>query len=338
MSDEADQPGISVVLTVLNEGDNMRYLMDALVGQTRIPDEIVIVDGGSTDGTANIIESYRDRVPVRCFIEPGVNIARGRNIAIEHARHGIIAVTDGGCLPAPTWLEALVRPLLSDPTVGAVSGRLKPVATSKLEYFAGLLSIPRLEPGEPADMFYGRSSAFRKSAWGRIGGYPEWLYTAEDTLFSLRARSLGVKIAYAPESVLAWRPRATLRKVARMFFLYGRGNGRIRYGNMRGTLYWLRNHLLWLGTLVAGLFYPEIWLATLAIVAYMYLIMIAPVMRDVRARTRNPWREFYVPLIVLIRNMATNLGYLYGSWEQRSNPIFRERLRAYGWDPDDQTD
>jgi len=65
--------------------------------------------------------------------------------------------------------------------------------------------------------------------WERVGGYPEWLYTAEDTLFALAAGRLAeYKVVYAPASVLYWRPRPTLRKMARMFYLYGRGNGRIQ--------------------------------------------------------------------------------------------------------------
>ena len=56
---------ISLIATVLNEGQSMHRLMQSLVEQTRLPDEIVIVDGGSRDDTVAILHSYADRLPLR---------------------------------------------------------------------------------------------------------------------------------------------------------------------------------------------------------------------------------------------------------------------------------
>jgi len=56
---------VSVICTVLNEGESIRRLMDSLVAQSRQPDEIVIVDGGSRDNTVAVIQEYSDRLPLR---------------------------------------------------------------------------------------------------------------------------------------------------------------------------------------------------------------------------------------------------------------------------------
>ncbi|MCX7671294.1 MAG: glycosyltransferase, partial [Anaerolineae bacterium] len=76
---------VSVICTVLNEGDAIRRLLDSLLAQTRPPDEVVIVDGGSRDQTVAILREYADRLPLQVLVEPGANISRGRNVAIAAA-------------------------------------------------------------------------------------------------------------------------------------------------------------------------------------------------------------------------------------------------------------
>ena len=101
---------ISLVMTVLNEGDNIHQVMNSLMNQTRPPDEVVIVDGGSTDDTANILRGYAEHQPLRVLVEAGCNISRGRNIAIAAAQGEIIAVTDAGVRRRLAWgAEAHLR-------------------------------------------------------------------------------------------------------------------------------------------------------------------------------------------------------------------------------------
>ena len=321
---------VSVILTVLNEGNNLRELLDALCAQSFPPDEIVIIDGGSRDGTIGILEDYATRDGrFRVFTERGVNIATGRNSAIRKAVHSIIAVTDGGCRPDVDWLRELVRPLLEDVTIGAVAGAYSLNPRNRFEYFSGLLCMPNDMDIEESRLFYGRSSAFRRSAWEEAGGYPEWLYTAEDTLFALKVRQLGYRIAYAKLAVVNWRPRPSLWKMVKMFYLYGRGNGRITRGNMKGALYHLRNHLVWFITLILGVFFPVLLLVSLATLIYLYYVMVRPVLCEVRSNTSDRWRELYVPVIVLFRNIATNLGYMHGTLEYRYHNNFKNKLHEY---------
>ena len=105
-----------------------------------------------------------------------------------------------------------MKPLLEDAALDAVGGRFVVDSRSRFEHYAGKLSLPDPVAAKQSGMFYGRSSAFRRRLWERVGGYTDWLYTAEDTLFALGAGRLAeYKIVYAPASVLYWRPRPTLR-------------------------------------------------------------------------------------------------------------------------------
>src|SRR5687767_9905452 len=102
---------VSVIVTVKNEGEAIRPLLESLLRQTRPADEVVICDGGSTDGTLAILAEYQDgRLPLRVIVAPGSNISAGRNRAIAAAAGPVIAATDAGVVLAPLWLEEIIRP------------------------------------------------------------------------------------------------------------------------------------------------------------------------------------------------------------------------------------
>ena len=109
---------VSVIVTVLNERESIRRLLDSLAAQTRRADQVVICDGGSTDGTVDAIHdavaAHRGRLgDVVVLVLPGANISRGRNAAIERARGPLIAATDAGVRLADNWLEELTAPWAS---------------------------------------------------------------------------------------------------------------------------------------------------------------------------------------------------------------------------------
>ena len=94
---------VSVIVTTLNEAGSIHRLLDSLAAQTRLPDEVVICDGGSTDGTVELLEAER-RFPLRLIQRPGANISQGRNTAIRAAHGPVIAVTNAGVRLDPHWL------------------------------------------------------------------------------------------------------------------------------------------------------------------------------------------------------------------------------------------
>src|SRR3990167_9539320 len=101
---------ISVITTVLNEASNVHLLLDSLLSQNLKPDEIIVVDGGSTDKTVEIIRDYKKKNKIIRLIKKKSSIAKGRNIAVMKARFNIIVQIDGGCVARIDWLQKITAP------------------------------------------------------------------------------------------------------------------------------------------------------------------------------------------------------------------------------------
>ena len=219
---------VSLVSTMLNEARGLSEFLASLEGQRRAPDEWVVVDGGSADGTLDLLRDFAARAPfpVRVLSEPGCNIAKGRNLAIREAAFDTIAVTDAGCRLDAVWLQELVRPLEAE-GAAAVAGWYEPDVRTPFERRVALATFPRLDRLDPAAFLpSSRSLAFRREVWARVGGYPESLRLAgEDTAFDLAILAAGYRFAFAQGAVVRWRPRGTWSGLLRQQYLYGFGDG-----------------------------------------------------------------------------------------------------------------
>ncbi|MBI4259465.1 MAG: glycosyltransferase [Actinobacteria bacterium] len=210
---------VSVVATVLDAGERVGAFLDALGAQTRAPDEIVVVDGGSTDGT---LDALRGSPGIVLVEEPGANIARGRNVAVAAATHDVIAVTDADCVPAPDWLERLLAPIERGADVAM--GFYHPLGDSVLQIAAASVLPDRDELREGAFLPSARSVAFRRGAFLAGGGYPEWLDVGEDMYLDLQWRRLGVRMDLASDALVGWPIRATLGETWRQYVRYAEGD------------------------------------------------------------------------------------------------------------------
>ena len=274
---------VSVVLTVLNEAGSIETTLRNLLSQSRKPDEIVIVDGGSKDGTIDVIEDFAKRdETVRLIVEAGVNIARGRNIAIKEAIYDHIACVDAGCKPEKEWLEELIKPFEQDPKLDVVAGAINVESFNNFEFYCGKLAGNGMEEADEKDVkVFGRSSAFKKTILEQAGGYPEWLYTAEDTLLDKKLRHIGASIRLAKQSIVHWRPRKTYWKMAKMFYLYGQGDGRIGT-NVSGAYYHMRNYLIGLVLLLISFFYPWTLIMVAFLTIYFYMSFYRPIIKRIK--------------------------------------------------------
>jgi glycosyltransferase involved in cell wall biosynthesis len=208
---------ISLVSTVLNDRAGCVAFRVQMLAQTTKPDEIVIVDGGSSDGTWEILQEFSgsdQELKWLVFQENGCNVARGRNLAIIRASHDLIVSTDIGCEWEKEWLEELIDPMLKDTSIEAVMGSWEiDVATLK---DWGLVEAAWLNSTQfiatPQAHASSRSIAYTRDLWSRIGGYPEDLtLAADDMVYAILLHKNTQKTAAATIPRVKWERHTSLK-------------------------------------------------------------------------------------------------------------------------------
>lgn len=215
---------VSFVTTVLNEEKTIGALLDSLEGQTKKPDEVVIVDGGSTDGTEKIVENYRKRgILLYRYIRTKGNRAKGRNVGIEASKNQIIALSDGGCKLDNDWLERITKPF-SNKNLDAVAGYYLPVTkTLWQKCFAPYMAVMPDKFNKKTFLPSSRSLALRKSSAQALGGYPEKLDYCEDLVFARRLK-YKANMGVAANAIVHWQLPENLSEFFSALKNYARGD------------------------------------------------------------------------------------------------------------------
>jgi glycosyltransferase involved in cell wall biosynthesis len=242
----------ALVATVLNEATTIDALLASVAAQTRRPNEIRLVDGGSSDDTVARARAWAARgLPLVVDERRGANIAAGRNAAVAATTAPLVAVADAGVVLAPHWLERLLEPF-RDPRVDVVAGFFRAAPRSVFEQALGATTLPAEADVRPERFLpSSRSVAFRRTAWAAVGGYPEWLDYCEDVVFDLALREAGYRFVWQPGAVAYFRPRPTLRAFFRQYYYYARGDGKADLWRARHAIRYATYGLL-LPTLVAA--------------------------------------------------------------------------------------
>ena len=215
---------VSVIATVLNNGDTVGQLLDSIFAQSRKPNEVIVVDGGSKDNTIEVLKEYEEKHANFKFYTHRLNKAQSRNFGIDKAKYSIIAQIDGSCKAQKHWLKRLIRPL-SDEEVGVSAGFYKIVArTAVSKAVTPYIGITQKMFDHRSYMPTGRSMAIRKHVWAELQGYSEDLqWSGEDNLFNYKLLKKGIKIARTPDALVYWYAPKTLKDVYGKIFSYTAG-------------------------------------------------------------------------------------------------------------------
>ena len=222
-------PSVSVVLPTLNEegfvADCLRTLLTQDYDDVL---EILVVDGGSTDGTRDLVRSFG--APVQLLDNPRVTAAAAMNVAIAAASAEVIVRVDAHSLYEPDYVTSCVRVLL-DTGADNVGGAMRPVGTTRFgRAVAAVTSSPLgIGPGkfhysqerEDVDTVY--LGCWRRQTLVDLGGFDEvgLQWAAEDQDLNFRLRKRGGRVVLDP-SIRSWYfPRDTPRALRRQYFNYG---------------------------------------------------------------------------------------------------------------------
>jgi glycosyltransferase involved in cell wall biosynthesis len=226
-------PAVSVISTVLNEANDIDTLLDGLMRQALPPAEVIIVDGGSTDGTWERLQAAKGKYPSLIAIRdetcrlpqsPGP-ISRGRNVAIHAATSNIVASVDAGCTYRTDWLERLTAPIRRGEAEYALGGSaLDPTHRTVWDVASAPFFGVKLSADAQTKSCTARSMAFRKDLWQKVGGFPEQFLFGEDTVFDLKARAISTP-AFPENAKAFYRPQHTLASALRLIARYAVSDG-----------------------------------------------------------------------------------------------------------------
>ncbi len=320
---------IALCMTVLNEAASIDELFASIASQTRPPDQIVVVDGGSRDDTVERVARWeRKGLPLLVMVHPGANISAGRNTAIASTDAELIAVTDGGVRLEPGWLAALAAAFERAERPDVACGFFVPEPRSVFELALGATTFPTPQEVRPESFLpSSRSVAFTRAAWRRVGGYPEWLDYCEDLVFDIALREAGCRFVWVPEALVHLRPRPAPAAFFAQYYRYGRGDGKADLWRTRHSIRYATYLALPLGLLCAR---RQRWLlGPIGLAAAAYLARpyrrLLPALGSLGPRQRAR-AIAWVPLIRLIGDVAKMLGYPAGvAWRVRRG-VGRETL------------
>lgn len=222
---------VSVILPTLNAAGEIAALLAALMDQTQPPEEILVVDSGSTDGTAELARAHGARVmsvPRGQFDHGGT-----RDAALRQTTGEFVLFLTQDALPADErYIEHLLR-AFADERVAAASGRQLPrpdarpyvQAVQQYRYPAQSRAWGPEEREALGIRAYHLSdvcSAYRRSVYEAVGGFPHPLPTNEDMLIAAAFLDSGYRLAYCADAAVVHSHDLTLRREYRRNVLIGR--------------------------------------------------------------------------------------------------------------------
>lgn len=215
---------VTVVVPARDAERTLPACLDALAASGSEPGfEVVVIDDGSRDATAELARAHRLRPTV--VAGPGRGSYAARNAGAAVATAPVLAFTDADCMPSPGWLVAGLR-ALDDPSIDLAGGRIGWVATAadgvvarydRATYLQQDRFVAEQEFAATANLFV------RRAVFEAVTGFDPELRSGGDVEFCRRAVAAGHRIGYAPDAIVAHRPRATYAELWRLHRRLGAG-------------------------------------------------------------------------------------------------------------------
>jgi glycosyltransferase involved in cell wall biosynthesis len=274
------RPDVSIVVATRNRARRLGRLLDGLRAQTMSSErfELIVVDDGSTDETAKVLDAEMERgeLALRIFRrDKRGGPARARNDGWPAARAELVAFTDDDCSPSPGWLEAGVDAARSR-SGAIIQGRTEPDPAER--HLLGPFSRT-VDVREPFPAFQACNVFYPRALLERLGGFDADAFptVAEDADLAWRAIELGTPTAFA-SAALTHHAVNHLGPVGKLRLAYGWRSGigvLARHPDFRRALFawgpfWKPTHQ-WLALAALGLLLPRRWWPVRAVLAYPYV-------------------------------------------------------------------
>jgi glycosyltransferase involved in cell wall biosynthesis len=315
----SDRIRASVIVPVYNGARTLGACLRALDAQTVQKDsyEIIVVDDGSTDGSAAVATQHG----VTIIRQENAGPAAARNEGVRRAGGQILLFTDADCEPRADWIEQMLSPF-EDPTVTGAKGiydtRQRAVVArfTQAEYEEKYDRLARLPQIDFVDTY---AAAYRRDVFMAHGGFDEGFRLDEDQEFSFRLAQAGCKLVFVPQALVYHQHPDTLWKYARRkaglgywkVQVHGRHPAKAIRDSYTPETQKVQLILLPLGGVLvaAALLGLAPWLLA-ALAAGVGLLSTVPLMRKA---ARLGWAVVLAtPALALVRALALDIGVLWG--------------------------
>lgn len=187
---------ITVVIPAFNCETYLHATLDSVLKQDIPPTEVIVVNDGSTDGTADVMKCYREQI--RSIHQDNQGPAAARNTGLRNASGSVIAFLDADDLWPANHIRLLGECLATCPDIGIALGHIQHVhAASRLDRLSLL--------DEPFSMLHLGCALLRRSVFDTVGYLDPAMRFSEDVDWFMRARETGVQMVLRREVVLFYR-------------------------------------------------------------------------------------------------------------------------------------
>lgn len=306
---------VSVVLPVLNEEDYLVHAVEAILQQKFTGQiEVLLSIGPSIDRTMQVAEELAKKDSrVRIIENPTGRTAAGLNLAIKHSKFPVIVRVDGHSNIPENYIELAVQLLEK---TGAVNVGGLMAAEGRTPFERAVAGAMRSPLGVGAAKFHTGGQAgevdtvylgvFKRDALLAVGGFDEHFTRAQDWELNYRLRKNGGKIFFDPRLTVTYRPRRSLKALAKQYFEYGRWR-RVVSRTHKGTinLRYLAPPITLIGVILSIILgYTHPILLAPALVYFLFLIlgsfMIGKSFKEV----------LYLPMILATMQMSWGAGFI----------------------------
>ena len=326
---DALHPAASIIIPCFNEQRTIGLLLQAIADQTvgAMSLEVILADGGSTDGTRAVVQDFAGRHPdlsIRLVENPTRAIPAALNRAIERARGQVVIRLDAHSIPQPDYVAQCLRVLKATGAANAGGAwEIHPSAPGWIARGIAVAASHRLGAGDARYRTSGQPGpvdtvpfgAYPRAWLERVGPFDETLLTNEDYEYNVRLRQAGGIIWFDPAIRSIYFARPTLGALARQYARYGFWKARMlrRYP---GTLRW-RQALppaFVLATVGLGIlapaFQPAGWLLGLQWALYAAAILAASITQA--WRRRDPTLAAGMPPALTVMHLAWGGAFWWG--------------------------
>jgi glycosyltransferase involved in cell wall biosynthesis len=210
---QTDDHKVSVILLTKNSASTVQKSIESIFKQTRQPDEVVVVDGNSSDGTLDVVKKY----PVKLVSEPGLGFGYARNLGVKNASGDIVFFIDSDCYAEPDWINNALPDFDLESEIVGVTGLTRlwneeSGVARFLAYVGGRINMPTEK--RTVKIAPTMNLALKHEVISNVGAFDDTLIRCEDTDLTYKI-SKHHKILYDPSVVVWFRGAPNLRVASR---------------------------------------------------------------------------------------------------------------------------